>query len=74
MSVQGKYISEHSKNRKGDHNIGWSIIQTKSVFDGIVISKKVFLESSHRIDTHLDGVVESLDVQSSVSFEFYLDE
>ena len=43
-------------------------------FDGQVIRKKVYLESSHRIERHLDVVIEILDIQSSVSFEFYLDE
>ena len=32
MSFQVKYISENSKNKKGDQYLGWSIIQTKSVF------------------------------------------
>ena len=27
-------------------------------FDGLLIGNKVFLESSHRIETHLDVVVE----------------
>ena len=43
-------------------------------FDGLVNRKKVLLESSHRIETHLDVVVEVIEVQSSVNFEFYLDE
>ena len=34
----------------------------------------LFLESSHRIETHLDVVVEVIEVQSSFAFEFYLDE
>ena len=33
-----------------------------------------FLESSHLIETHIDVVVEVLEIQSSFSFEFYLDE
>ena len=41
--------------------------------DGLVTSKKVFSESSHRIETHLDMVVEILEVQRSVSFELCLD-
>ena len=36
--------------------------------------KKVFLKSSPRIETHIDVVVEVLRVQSSVYFEFYVDE
>ena len=43
-------------------------------FDGMVARKEVFSESSHRIETHLDVVVEVLEIQSSVSFEFCLDE
>ena len=43
-------------------------------FDGLVIRKEVFYESSHRIETHLDVVKEVLEIQSSVSFEFCLDE
>ena len=30
-------------------------------FDGLVTSKKVFSESSHRIETHLDVFVEVLE-------------
>ena len=40
----------------------------------LVNRKKLFLESSHRIDTNLDVVVEVLKLNSIVSFEFYLDE
>ena len=43
-------------------------------FDGMVSSKKVLSEFSHRIETHLDVVVEVLEVQSSVSFDFCLNE
>ena len=43
-------------------------------FDGMVIMKEVFSESSHRIETNIDVVKEILDIQSSVSFEFFLDE
>ena len=43
-------------------------------FDGLVIRKEVFSESIHRIETHLDVVKEVLDISSSVSFEFCLDE
>ena len=37
-------------------------------FDGQVSRKKVFSELSQRIDTHLDVVVEVLEVQRSVTF------
>ena len=43
-------------------------------FDGLVIRKEVFSESSHRIETHLDLVKEVLEIQSSVYFELCLDE
>ena len=39
------------------------------------VTRKNFLsDSSHRIETHLDVVVEVIKVQSSVSFEFCFDE
>ena len=43
-------------------------------FDGTIIRKKVFSESSHHIETYLDVVVKFLEIQSSVEFEFCLDE
>ena len=43
-------------------------------FDELVIRKEVFSESIHRIETHLDVVKEVLEIQSSVAFEFCLDE
>ena len=43
-------------------------------FYGLVRRNKVFLESSHHIKTYIDVVVEVIEVQSSVSFEFCLDE
>ena len=43
-------------------------------FDGLVIRKKVFSESSHRIERNLDVVKEILEIKISVSFEFCLDE
>ena len=42
-------------------------------FYGMVSSKKVFSESSHHIETHLDVVVEVIEVQGSVAFELYID-
>ena len=41
---------------------------------GIVTRKKVFSESGHHIETHLDVVVEVLNVHSSVYFKFHHDE
>ena len=43
-------------------------------FDGLVISKEEFSESSHRIDKHIDVVKEINEIQSSVYLEFCLDE
>ena len=43
-------------------------------FDGLVKRKEFFLESSHRIEAHIDVVVEVLEIQSSDSFVFCLDE
>ena len=43
-------------------------------FDGLVTRKEVFLESSHSINTHLDMVVEVLDIKRSVYFNFCIDE
>ena len=43
-------------------------------FDGMVIRKDVFSDSSHHIETYLDVVVEVLDIQSSVLFKFCPDE
>ena len=43
-------------------------------FDGILIRNKVFYESSHHIETNIDVVLEVLEVQSSVAFEFCFDE
>ena len=43
-------------------------------FDVLVTINKDFLESSQLVETHIDVVVEVIDVQSSVYFELYLDE
>ena len=56
-SFQGKCRSVNSNNGKDDHDMGQIIIQPKVSFDGMVVRKKVFLESSHQIETHLDVVV-----------------
>ena len=42
--------------------------------DGMVRRKKFLLETSQPIETHLDVVAKVLEVQSSVYFEFCLDE
>ena len=46
----------------------------KVSFDGLVTRKEVLSQSSHLIKAHLDVVIEVLEIQSSVSFEFCLDE
>ena len=43
-------------------------------FCGLVSRKKFLLGSIHRIDTHIDMVVEVIEVQGSATFELYLDE
>ena len=43
-------------------------------FDGLVTRKKVFSYYSHRIETYLDVVVEFIEVQIIVFFEFCLGE
>ena len=60
----------------GDVIVIWdkAFFKIRVSFDGQVIRKKVYLESSHRIERHLDVVIEVLEIQSSVSFEFCLDE
>ena len=42
-------------------------------FDGLVIRKEDFSESSHRIERHFYVVKENLEIQRSISFEFCLD-
>ena len=42
--------------------------------DILVTSNKILSGSGHFIETHIDVVVEVIKVQSSVSFEFCLDE
>ena len=49
-------------------------LKLRVYFYGLVIRKEVFYEYSHSIETHLDVVKEVLEIQSSVSFEFCLDE
>ena len=44
------------------------------LINGQETRKEVFSEFSYRIERHLDVVIEILDIQSSVSFELYLDE
>ena len=69
LSVQGKC-------RSINYNTIWDKLFFKLglFFDGLVIRNKVLSESSHRVETHLDVVVEVLEFQSSVVFELCLDE
>ena len=43
-------------------------------FDGLVSSNKVLSESSHHIESHLDVVVEVLEVHSIVYFYLFIDD
>ena len=43
-------------------------------FDGLVISKEVFSESIHCTETHLDVVVEIIELHNIVSFYFCINE
>ena len=43
-------------------------------FDGLITRNTVFSESSHHIETHIDVVVEVVEVQGSVSFKLCIDE
>ena len=54
----------------------WEILfcKIRVSIDGLVTKNKFLLESIHRIDTHIDVVVEVIKVGSSVSFDFCLDE
>ena len=50
------------------------LFKLRVYFDGLVDRKEIFSESSHRIESHLDVVIEVLDIHSSVYFELCLDE
>ena len=50
------------------------LFKLRVYFDVMVIRKKVISDSNNRIETYLYVVVEVLEVQSSVAFEFCLDE
>ena len=54
----------------------WDEVFVKLIFsfDGLVTRKEVLLESSYRIEAHIDVVIEVLEIQSSVSFEFCIDQ
>ena len=50
------------------------LFKLRVYFYGLVIRKEVFFESSYRIERHIDVVKEVLNIQSSVSFELFIDE
>ena len=61
---------------EGDVSGKWYNVFFKIIFliDVQEIRKEVFSELSYCIERNLDVVIEILEIQSSVSFEFYLDE
>ena len=73
-SGQGNCRYVHFNNRKGDHDMGKLFLKLRVSFGGLLRSKKVLSESSHRIETHIDAVVEVIEFQGSVAFELYIDE
>ena len=73
MSVQGKCRSENSKIRRVITIWDKLFSKLRVSFDGLVIKKKVFLYSSHNIDTHIYLVVEVIEVHRSVAFDLCLD-
>ena len=44
------------------------LLKLEVSFDGIVSRKEVISDSSHYIETHIDVIIEILEVQISVSF------
>ena len=54
----------------------WDEVFSKLIvyFDGLIDRKKILLKYSHRIETHLDVVLEVIEVYTSVSLELCLDE
>ena len=53
----------------------WDEVFVKIIvsFDGMLIRKEVFSESTHFIEGHLDVVIEVINIHSSVSFELCID-
>ena len=50
------------------------LLKIRVSFDGLITKNEVLSESIYRIEAHLDVVIEVIDIQSSVSFEFCIDE
>ena len=73
VSFHRKCRSVHSKNSNGKNDLVLNIFKLKVTFDRLVIRNKIFLESSHHIETHIDVVVEVLEVQRSAAFDLYHD-
>ena len=74
LSFLGKGMYVNPNNRKGERDLGKKVLQTQSVFHLLVSRKKILLEYRHRIKTDVDVVLEVLEVQINVVFEFCLDE
>ena len=50
------------------------LFKLRAYFDGLVSREKAFADFSHRIETHIDVIVEVHEAQSSVSFYLCLDD
>ena len=71
VSVQGNFRSTSFNNIKSYHDHGQSITQTRSLFQWTSKQEEGLLGV---YSPHLDVIVEDIEVQSSVVFEFFLDE
>ena len=67
MSKEGVYLEIPGV---GDVIAIWdkALFKIRFSVDGQVISKRVYFESIHRIERHLDVVIEVLEIQSSIYF------
>ena len=59
-------MSLHSKRRKGENDLLWSVIETHGVILFTNMQEIFFSNFIDRIDTLLDAVVEILEVHISV--------
>ena len=64
----------HANNRKSESDLGKNILQSRGVLYVLVIRKKVSMEYSNCIETHLDVFVEVIYFHSSVTFQLCIDE
>ena len=53
-------MSDNTMNRKVDHNLGKIFFKLRVSVDVLVTRKKIFSESSYRIETNIEVVVEVL--------------